>query len=33
MPAFAKNPDDPGSNQLAPRDLDLLVRWLRHDEP
>jgi ubiquinol-cytochrome c reductase cytochrome b subunit len=32
MPAFAKNAEDPAMNQLSPRDLDMLVRWLRHDD-
>lgn len=32
MPAFAKNPDSPESNQLTPGDLEMLVRWLRHDD-
>jgi ubiquinol-cytochrome c reductase cytochrome b subunit len=31
MPAFAKS-DDPQMNQLSPHDLDMLVRWLRHDD-
>ncbi|MEX2118307.1 MAG: cytochrome b N-terminal domain-containing protein [Pirellulales bacterium] len=29
MPAFAANPDDPRSNILSPKDLELLVDWLR----
>lgn len=32
MPAFAKSEDNPESNQLSPHDLDMLVRWLRHDD-
>jgi hypothetical protein len=32
MPAFAKNAEDPEMNQLSPHDLDMLVRWLRHDD-
>ncbi len=32
MPAFAKSEDQPESNQLTPHDLDMLVRWLRHDD-
>jgi ubiquinol-cytochrome c reductase cytochrome b subunit len=29
MPAFAANPDDPKSNTLSPKNLELLVDWLR----
>jgi ubiquinol-cytochrome c reductase cytochrome b subunit len=32
MPAFAKNAENPELNQLSPHDLDMLVRWLRHDD-
>jgi ubiquinol-cytochrome c reductase cytochrome b subunit len=32
MPAFAKNAENPEMNQLSPHDLEMLVRWLRHDD-
>ncbi len=32
MPAFLEHADAPGQNRLTARELDLLVRWLRHDD-
>jgi ubiquinol-cytochrome c reductase cytochrome b subunit len=31
MPAFAANADDPSANRLSPKELGLLVDWLRGD--
>ena len=31
MPAFAKDRANPKNNQLSPKELDMLVKWLRGD--
>jgi ubiquinol-cytochrome c reductase cytochrome b subunit len=32
MPAFAANPDEPQRNILTDHEIDMVVRWLRHED-